>query len=58
MKEIPEVIETLYHCWVSIPDSQCWPDYLRDGPAFAQEIYAFYQGLCLGLQMAEACHYA
>ena len=56
MHEVPEIIELLYHAWVSIPDPSCWPDYLKNDPALARGMYGFYQGLCLGVRLSEACH--
>ena len=56
MNEVPEIIEMLYHAWVSVPDSGCWPAYLKNDPGRAQGLSAFYQGLCFGIRLSEACH--
>ena len=56
MREIPEVMELLYHYRVSEPDAQRWPDHLKKDPVPGHGLYAFYQGFRLAMQLAEACH--
>lgn len=51
---IPAVVEDLYPYFVMPPDPKLWPDYLRDDPIKGHSLYAFYQGLRLGLQIAAA----
>lgn len=51
---IPDIIEALYPYFVLAPDPERWPDYLRDNPMKGHSLYAFYQGLRLGLQIAAA----
>lgn len=56
MKEIPLVIEMLYHEWVHIPPQEDWPpDYEGIPAAQIENLYAFYQGLCLGVNLSKAC---
>ena len=54
MKEIPEVIQLLYNYWRVEPDKALWPECISD-PVEGYGLYSFYQGLSLGLQLAEAC---
>lgn len=51
---IPAVIEDLYPHFVMGPDPKLWPEYLEDNPVKGHGLYAFYQGLRLGLQIAAA----
>lgn len=55
MKEIPCVIEQLYFSWVMPPDPKQWPDYLRGDTVRGYGLYAFYQGLQLGMELSAAC---
>ena len=54
-QKIPIIIETLYRYLVVEQPPDCWPDYLRDDPVRAHGLWAFYQGLRLGLQLSDAC---
>ena len=54
-RQIPIVVETLYHYFVTEPSPEFWPEYLRDDPVRAHGLWAFYQGLRLGLQLSDAC---
>lgn len=51
---IPNIVEALYPYFVLSPDPARWPDYLQDNPMKGHGLYAFYQGLRLGLQIAAA----
>jgi hypothetical protein len=53
--KIPPVIDELYRYFVTEPDPQCWPEYVRNNPTLAHGLWSFYQGLCLGMQLSEAC---
>ena len=52
---IPFVAEELYDSFVPPPNPAFWPDYLRHDPVKAHGLWSFYQGLRLGLQLADAC---
>lgn len=52
---IPFIIEALYPYFVPEPLPKYWPDHLRDDPVRAHGLWAFYQGLQLGFQLADAC---
>lgn len=52
--QIPDIVEALYPYFVMSPDPARWPDYLQDDPIKGHGLYAFYQGLRLGLQIAAA----
>ena len=54
-KDIPIIVETLYRYFVTQPDPQFWPDYLKKEPIQGHGLWAFYQGLCLGIQLTNAC---
>lgn len=54
LSPIPAVVEDLYPYFVTGPNPDFWPDYLRDNPVKGHGLYAFYQGLRLGLQIAAA----
>lgn len=46
----------LYHEWVHIPPQEDWPpDYEGIPAAQIENLYAFYQGLCLGVNLSKAC---
>lgn len=53
--QIPLIVDTLYRCFVTEPNPQFWPDYLKSEPIMAHGLWAFYQGLRLGLQISGAC---
>lgn len=52
--EIPMVVEELYHYFVTRPDPRFWPDYVKHDPVQGHGLWAFYQGLRLGVQLAGA----
>ena len=54
-KEIPYIVEALYQSFVTEPDPRFWPDYLQSEPVRGHGLWAFYQGLRLGLQISGAC---
>lgn len=51
---IPAIVEDLYPYFVTPPDPERWPDHIRNNPMKGHGLYAFYQGLRLGLQLAAA----
>ena len=53
--DIPRIIEVLYPYFVTGPDPSFWPDYLKDDPMKGHGLWAFYQGLQLGVQLMDAC---
>lgn len=56
MKEpIPDVVDELYGYFVPSVTPQFWPEYLAHDPIQAHGLWAFYQGLQLGLKLSEAC---
>lgn len=52
--EIPVVVEALYRYFVTQPDPCFWPDYFKKDPIQGHGLWAFYQGLRLGVQVADA----
>ena len=54
-KEFPIIVEELYHAFVGEPTPRLWPEYLRDAPVQGHGMWAFYQGLEVGLRLAAAC---
>lgn len=56
MKEpIPQVVDDLYDHFVAAPNPKFWPSYLQDNPIQGHGMWSFYQGLLLGLRLANAC---
>lgn len=53
--QIPMIVEQLYHCFVTNPNPDFWPEYLQNDPVKAHGLWAFYQGLQVGVQLANAC---
>lgn len=53
--EIPIVIDSLYRYFVTRPNPKFWPDYFKEDPIQGHGLWSFYQGLRLGLQLADAC---
>lgn len=53
--EIPLIVEELYHYFVTAPDPRFWPEYVRNDPVKGHGLWAFYQGLQIGMQMTHAC---
>lgn len=54
-QKIPVIVETLYKYFVTQPDPSFWPDYLQKEPVQGHGLWSFYQGLCLGIQLTDAC---
>lgn len=54
-EEIPIIVEELYRYFVTQPNPCFWPDYLKKEPVQGHALWSFYQGLQLGMQMADAC---
>lgn len=52
---IPTIVEHLYHYFVTEPNPDFWPDYLRHNPMQGHALWSFYQGLKLGIQLTNAC---
>lgn len=53
--EIPAVVEVLYRYFVTQPDPGFWPDHFKNDPVQGHGLWAFYQGLRLGVQLTDAC---
>lgn len=53
--QIPTIVEQLYHYFVTAPNPEFWPEYVRDDPVKGHGLWAFYQGLQVGVQLANAC---
>lgn len=53
--DIPIIVDELYRYFVTQPDPRFWPDYLKKDPIQGHGLWAFYQGLQLGMQVADAC---
>lgn len=54
-QNIPLIIEVLYRYFVTEPEPSFWPEHVRDDPVRGHGLWAFYQGLCLGIQLTNAC---
>lgn len=54
-RNIPDIIELIFHAWVAGPDPCHWPEHLQEDPVRGYGLYCFYQGLSLGLRLEEAC---
>ena len=52
---IPFVAEELYLAMVPAPNPDLWPEHLHRDPVQAHGLWSFYQGLRLGIQLADAC---
>ena len=52
--QIPFVVEELYRYFVMKPNPRLWPDHIQD-PIQGHGLWAFYQGLRLGIQLADSC---
>ena len=52
---IPLIVEELYHYFVTTPNPEFWPEYIRHDPVKGHSLWAFYQGLQLGMQLSNAC---
>lgn len=52
--EIPLIVETLYRFLVTEPDPSLWPECLLKNPVKGHGLWSFYQGLRLGIQIADA----
>ncbi|MCI8303068.1 MAG: hypothetical protein HFF52_00400 [Lawsonibacter sp.] len=53
--EIPFVVQNLYTDYVTEPNPQFWPEHLKHDPVQGHALWAFYQGLRLGVQLTDAC---
>ena len=53
-RQIPLIVDSLYRYFVPEPGPQFWPDYIQD-PVQSHGLWSFYQGLRLGLQLADGC---
>lgn len=53
--KIPDVVDELYSYFVPPPNPEFWPEYMADDPVRGHGLWSFYQGLQLGLRLAEAC---
>ena len=53
--EIPRIVEVLYRYFVTGPNPEFWPDYLKDVPMEGHGLWCFYQGLRLGIRLMDAC---
>ena len=47
--QIPLIIEDLYRYFVTEPNPKFWPDHISDDPVKAHGLWAFYQGVRLGM---------
>ncbi len=52
---IPDVVDELYGYFVPPPNPEFWPEHMAGDPVRAHGLWSFYQGLQLGLRLAEAC---
>ena len=52
--EIPLVIEMLYRHFVTAPNPDFWPEYFQSDPVMGHSLWSFYQGIRLGIQLADA----
>lgn len=52
--EIPMVIEELYSYFVTEPNPEFWPDRLKKDAVKGHGLWSFYQGVRLGIQLADA----
>ena len=50
--EIPFVVQNLYTDHVTAPNPAFWPEHLRHDPVQGHALWAFYQGLRLGVQLS------
>lgn len=53
--QIPYIVENLYQYLAMPPDPRFWPEHLQHDPVKAHGLYSFYQGLRVGIQLADAC---
>lgn len=58
MYDIPEIVDDLYYQMVSIPDPKNWPDYIGGNQRVGENLYSFYAGLKLGIQLSDFCRQA
>lgn len=52
--EIPMIIEILYGHFVTEPNPEFWPDYLKKDMVKGHGLWSFYQGVRLGIQLTDA----
>ncbi len=48
------IVEVLYRYFVTQPDPAFWPDRFKKDPIQGHGLWSFYQGLRLGVQLADA----
>ncbi len=53
--QIPTIVEELYYTFVGEPKPFLCPERLRKEPLLGHSMWAFYQGLQAGVQIAVAC---
>ena len=53
--EIPFIVQELYTNFVTLPNPDFWPDDMKGDPIQGHALWAFYQGLRLGIQLTDAC---
>lgn len=53
--EIPMIIEELYSYFITEPNPAFWPERYRDDAVKGHSLWAFYQGLRLGIRLTDAC---
>jgi len=53
--QVPIIVDVLYRYFVTDPNPNFWPEYIRDDPVVAHGLWSFYQGLRLGIQVSGAC---
>lgn len=53
--KIPMIVQSLYPYFVTEPNPEFWPDHLKKNPVQGHGLWAFYQGLRLGVQLTDAC---
>lgn len=53
--QIPFIVEELYQFSVTAPNPEFWPNHIQNDPVKGHGMYSFYQGLRLGIQLANAC---
>lgn len=53
--DIPTIVEELYRHFVTPPNPDFWPNYFQSNPIQGHGLWAFYQGLQLGMQITGAC---
>lgn len=57
MHDIPEIVEELYFQMVTIPEKEDWPAYMRGSETAIKNLYAFYEGLRMGIRLSAVCRF-